>query len=228
MEKILKYLYYSGLFLLVFGVVYMTTVMYLSPRQDMQERGFIPCTKQLVFDLSGCSGGEIKCPLKLLWQDMKCNVKVVGTGAKDWLKGKQAAPWSNYLFEPELLPNDEAYPYAEEINQSIPDFEKQHDFILQKQQELEEAKQRNLNLEKDLLLSNPERALPTEAALPEPSNLPEPTDEAGDISDEAEIGAIPTDGAQKNNAAPNNSNLLHKLNKITDDQLKKGNLQDEK
>ena len=37
-----------------------------------------------------------------------CDMKVVGRGFNNWIRGKQSAPWSNYIFEPEL-PEDEYF-----------------------------------------------------------------------------------------------------------------------
>ena len=201
MEKIFKYLYYCCLAALIFGVLYLSTVMYLSPRQDMRDRGFIPCTKQLVFGLSGCQSGKIGCPLKLLWQDMKCNIKVVGVGFKNWATGKQSTPWANYLFEPELYVEDEENPYVGDIKQDMSDLSEQHDFILKKHQELEAAKQRQLDLDTDILIANPEIELPAKFKK---SAVEDKIDEqAGDISDEADIGQLPTANTQ--NDTINNS-----------------------
>ena len=41
MEKFFKLLYYYGLGIFVFFVVYLVTVMFMSPRQDALKRGFI-------------------------------------------------------------------------------------------------------------------------------------------------------------------------------------------
>ena len=125
MEKFFKWLYYAGLSLLVAFTLYMVSVMYFAPRKDALERGFIPCTKDLVFNISACERGEIGCPLKNLWTDMQCNVEVVTSGFILWLKGEQPAPWSNYIYEPMTMPevadatmsNEDAYINMEELKQ---------------------------------------------------------------------------------------------------------------
>lgn len=209
MEKIFKYIYYCCLTALIFGVVYLSTVMYLSPRQDLQERGFIPCTKQLVFELSGCQNGKIGCPLKLLWQDMKCNIKVVGNGVNNWLNGTQPTPWANYLFEPELYVQDEENPYNGDMHQDMLDLNQQHDFILKKHQELEAAKQRYLELDTDILMSNPEIDMPANAVKPADKE-DEIKEESGDIAAEADIGDLPTVNDNKSDVLPAADNHLEK------------------
>lgn len=189
MEKIFKYLYYSCLAMLISGVLYLSAVMYLSPRQDIRDRGFIPCTKQLIFELSDCQRGKLGCPLKLLWQDMKCNIKVVGSGFKNWATGKQPTPWANYLFEPELYVEDEENPYIGDMKLDMSDLNKQHDFILKKHQELEAAKQRYMDLDTDILLTNPETDMPSDIlSKPAPVEIKE---ESGDIAAEADIDELP-------------------------------------
>ena len=204
MEKILKYLYYFCLVALIFGVLYLSTAMYLSPRQDVLNRGFIPCTKQLVFELSGCQKGKIGCPLKLLWQDMKCNIKVVGNGFKNWVAGNQPAPWSNYLFEPEMYVEDEKNPYIGDIKHDISDLNEQHDFILKKHQELEAAKQRYMNLDTNVLISDPEMNIPSDIlGKPAPVEIKE---ESGDISAEADMDELPATEKNDNSEKGMNEN----------------------
>lgn len=42
------------------------------------------------------------CVLGSVVDNTFCNVGVIGEGLKLWMTGKQPAPWSNYLFEPEI------------------------------------------------------------------------------------------------------------------------------
>ena len=220
MQKSFKILFYTFLGLFCGGVIYLTAVMFFSPRQDIKERGFIPCTKQLVINLQKCKAGSIGCPFKLLATDMWCNINVVYRGAADWIVGKQPTPWANYLFEPEIY-YDAANAQADETISNL-----QHDFIEQKQKELEEAKHRQLKINPDELLQDPD--LPVGESI----NEAEETDEdipQGDISAETDISIEPiTTIGLKNAAAPNEPNLLHKIKKQTDEKLQKGNLKDEK
>lgn len=49
--------------------------------------------------------------LKAVLGNSWCDAKVVAGGAKAWVSGKQPAPWSNYIFIPEL-PEDENFDNA--------------------------------------------------------------------------------------------------------------------
>ena len=119
MDRVLKIIFYSVLGLFFVFVVYMTTVMYISPRQDLQKRGFIPCTETLVYNITGCEPGQMKCPLKYLWQDMRCNIRVIADGFVLWSRGKQERPWSNYLFEPEVIEDENAVAENVEATENI-------------------------------------------------------------------------------------------------------------
>ncbi|MBR6355815.1 MAG: hypothetical protein IKR92_03065 [Alphaproteobacteria bacterium] len=224
MEKGLKIVFWTMFGVLFFGVVYLTVVMYLSPRQDMQERGFIPCTKQLVIALQDCPTGKLGCPFKLLAEDMACNIGVVGTGAANWVKGKQPTPWANYLFEPQLSEADDV---SAENKQSaeMDALKAQSRFVEQKLKELEEAKHRQLNI------------LPSEL-LQEPEQEPEPVaeqaeDTANTISDDisAETAVRFEKSAPDGNAVevPHGEvDVLKKIHNVTQEKLQKGNLKDEK
>ena len=80
----------------------------VSPRQDLQRRGFIPCTEALAEQVLNCKKYKISCMLSATVKNSWCDMKVVGRGFNNWIRGKQPAPWSNYIFEPEL-PADEYF-----------------------------------------------------------------------------------------------------------------------
>lgn len=132
MEKFFKWLYYSLLSFFVAFTAYVITAMFLAPRQDALERGFIPCTRDFVHNISVCERGEISCPLRYLWGDMVCNVSVVASGFGAWIDGTQKTPWANYIYVPETMPEiadeslatGEAYLNMEELKQN---YEKQAD-----------------------------------------------------------------------------------------------------
>ncbi len=88
---------------LFFGVM---ALVFYSPRQDALKRGFIPCTQQLVKEVFACSEHKHWCMSKAIVKNTGCDFKVVFSGVKAWAEGKQSAPWSNYLFEPELPKTD--------------------------------------------------------------------------------------------------------------------------
>jgi len=223
MDKFFRYLYYAFLTLFVGGVIYLTTMLFLAPRQDVYDRGFIVCTRELVNNLSGCERGKIGCPLKFLWRDMKCNVGIIYTGAADWLKGKQKTPWANYLFEPQLTAPEDQEIYQSNALNDMMDIEYQNQLFEQKNQELEEAKQRMLNSDKDVLVYNPDNMMPA-ALLPTPPAKNNPEAEKGDIADETDITITPPENPETTEAvAPQNKNLLQEIKKQTEDKLRKGN-----
>ena len=183
MDTFFKILYYYFLLMLVLFTAYLTIVLSLSPKQDHLKRGFIPCTEQLVIGVSDCERGTITCPLKHLWQDLTCNTGVILDGFGAWIRGKQPRPWSSYLYEPEpILPQDNDY--EGDVAADMAELEKQSQFITTKQQELENAKNRNLNLSEDVIMSAPETTLPED--VKQEFMLPEDDDKipTGDIKDE--------------------------------------------
>jgi len=230
MERICKYLYYLFLTGLMFGILYLTIVLYIAPRQDAQNRGFIPCTKQLVIELSACERGQIKCPLRHLWSDMRCNVGVIYAGINGWISGKQSTPWANYLFVPEVAFADGETIAADTLAGEMNDINEQHEFIARKHRELEAAKQRSLNPKADILLSDPEYILPNTDALPHlPSDIAGAQDEVGNIDSEADVdlSAIKPDGAD-NISAPVKTDIRQHLHKVTNQHLQKGKDDNEK
>ncbi len=223
MDKFFQYLYYTVLTLFVSGVIYLTTMLFLAPRQDVHDRGFIVCTRELVNNLSECERGRIGCPLKFLWHDMKCNVGIIYTGAVDWLKGKQKTPWANYLFEPQLTAPEDQELYQSNALNDMMDIEYQNQLFEQKNQELEAAKQRMMNADKDVLLFNPADATPTDVPSVPATDENTETDK-GDIADEADISLTPPENPETSNAAaPQNKDLLQDIKKQTEEKLQKGN-----
>lgn len=94
----------TGAVIFVFFVMFI--LILLSPRQDLQRRGFIPCTETMADALLECSDHKISCLVKAVVKNSACDLRVIGRGMKDWASGKQPAPWSNYIFIPELPPQD--------------------------------------------------------------------------------------------------------------------------
>lgn len=125
--------------LIIFIGLVMFILILLAPRQDLQRRGFIPCTETMAGQLIACDR-RIGCVLGTILDNSWCDIKVIGRGAKDWLAGRQTAPWSNYIFKPEL-PEDELFDQAarEEYFQNNPDA----------YQEMQELKKLNEELEND-------------------------------------------------------------------------------
>lgn len=97
----------SGLVVFVFMCVFVLVL--LSPRQDAQNRGFIPCTRELADRLLNCGEDrKISCLFGAILRNTWCDMRVIGRGLADWTQGRQSAPWSNYLFVPEAV-RDETF-----------------------------------------------------------------------------------------------------------------------
>ncbi len=223
MDKFFKYLYYTVLILFVSGIIYLTTMLFLAPRQDVYDRGFIACTKELVNNLAECERGKIGCPLKFLWRDMKCNVGIIYTGVADWVKGKQKTPWANYLYEPQLIAPEDQELYQSNALNDMMDIEYQNQFFERKNEEFEAAKQRMMNTDKDVLLFNPNAATSAKV-LPVPKEDENTEFDKGDITDETDITVTAPENPEAANAtAPRKKDLLQDIKKQTEDKLRKGN-----
>ena len=96
----------TGFIIFIFGVLFILVL--LSPRQDAQRRGFIPCTEAMAEKILSCEKNKVFCLLSVVVQNTWCDIKVVGTGMQKWAKGQQTTPWENYIFIPEL-PADEDF-----------------------------------------------------------------------------------------------------------------------
>lgn len=97
-------------------------LLFISPRYDLQRRGFIPCTERLAEAVADCRENKIACTMGAIWDNNLCDLGVIYNGLRDWVGGKQKYPWSNYLFEPELLSDrrDSDNPEVEEFYRQNP------------------------------------------------------------------------------------------------------------
>lgn len=226
MEKFFKLLYYYCLGLFVAFIVYMTIVMYISPRQDAEKRGFIPCTEELVHNLSGCETGKMGCAMGYLWDDMQCNVSVVLSGLGAWVKGQQPTPWANYLFVPVTEAEQEGVYFGSADGRALSE-----DFIEIRKRELEEAKNRQVEWDESVLRDYPEikdRKAPENADLPEDAEL---TGYCDDIEDEAlidELSASAEDEIVSVDRPQQSKDVLKNLKDVTEEKLKEGKNEDEK
>ena len=208
MEKFWKLLYYYCLGAFVLCVIYLSVMLFISPRQDALKRGFIPCTEKLVTDISGCERGKMSCPLKYLWQDMKCNVDVIMSGFGAWVKGEQKTPWENYLFEPKAYAEiDEELPYEGSVIRDMQNIEEQRLFIEEKQAEFEAVKNRQLELNENVVMSDPEKDIPTADMKEADKKADVKKAEAGDISDEAVIEEYEAENVSDNQSQPNKEDV---------------------
>ncbi len=94
-------------------------IVLFSPRQDNQNRGFIPCTEEMAVKLLDCDK-QIMCTLQAILNNSLCDAKVIGKGFSLWLKGEQNTPWANYFFEPDLETSAELPQEVEEFYKENP------------------------------------------------------------------------------------------------------------
>ena len=154
MERFFKILYYYCLGGVVIFIAYLSIMLSVSPKRDALKRGFIPCTEEFVQSIVLCERGQLICPLGYLWQDTKCNVSVVLDGLGAWIRGKQKTPWETYLFEPVIeAAQDKDNPYEGNVIADMESLEAQREFIEARQKELEDAKNRQLGLDENVLLN---------------------------------------------------------------------------
>ena len=95
------YWFHTFIGLMLFVFITIAILVLLSPKQDMQGRGFVPCTEKMIENLFDCNQ-KLLCSAGAVVENNFCVSKVIGLGFSDWLKGNQPLPWSNYIFEPEL------------------------------------------------------------------------------------------------------------------------------
>lgn len=126
----------TGIVIFCFLVLFLLVL--LAPRQDALRRGFIPCTEAMADKMLSCQEAKTWCMLKAIAANSWCDAKVVGRGFKDWAGGRQPAPWSNYIFIPEM-PSDEFFDAAvrEEYLRANPAPQSEMPKLKQLQKELE-------------------------------------------------------------------------------------------
>ena len=139
MNFIRRYWFGLTLSVIVFIFCILFSLVLLSPRQDMQKRGFIPCTEAMAKQLLSCEN-EVFCSLSVIIQNSWCDIKVVGRGVKNWARGQQETPWGNYIFTPKL-PTDELFDEDARIEylKQTPDIEAEMQRLHELNKELEDA-----------------------------------------------------------------------------------------
>jgi hypothetical protein len=145
MFLIKRYWFEVVMILLVTLFLGVVTVLLLSPKQDVDNRGFIPCTKALMDNLFDCDR-KILCSIKAVLTNTKCEISVIHDGIKLWINDKQDYPWSNYIFEPKLpssayIDDEAVKEYLKEHPNVKADMENLH--LLRKDLENENANSEN-------------------------------------------------------------------------------------
>jgi hypothetical protein len=124
-EKVIFWTF-AGLFISAF--VILAVLLVISPKQDLENRGFISCSNQFIENVEKCNLIDSKyrtviCGLDAVVKNTICDFKVVGEGASKWFSGEQTTPWANYLYEPKLQVNKD-YIFDDVSDEIDPEFEK--------------------------------------------------------------------------------------------------------
>lgn len=129
-------------------VLLVFVLVLFSPRQDLQGRGFIPCTETMADKMLGCEKNKAWCMLGAIVDNSFCDMKVVAKGFGSWITGQQSRPWSNYLFTPEALDDDFDEQAKSEYLQNNPDIEAE---MIELKQLHEEIENEQLQSQQELL-----------------------------------------------------------------------------
>lgn len=125
-----------SLFTAYFVVIFILVLF--SPRQDLQKRGFIPCTETMVREMLECNQeSKSFCMIGAVVKNSLCDSKVVLDGLGAWVKGQQPSPWANYYFTPELAGSEEEDEGLDEFRRQTPDVEASMEELRRLNQDLE-------------------------------------------------------------------------------------------
>lgn len=124
--------------MIVFYTIIFTLVM-ISPRQDSLNRGFVPCTKEMISQMMSCQDHKAWCMSKAIIQNTGCDTLVILDGLGAFIKGNQKTPWENYLFTPEIETPD--------IDTDLEQYYNENPML---KEEMERLKEKHLELEKKL------------------------------------------------------------------------------
>ena len=149
--------HWFGFFLSLFVLLYLTVFLFVlfSPKSDKQNRGFIPCTKQMAVQMLENKEQSSLQLVKIIIENTYCDAKVVAKGFVDWVNGEQSTPWENYFFEPE--PEQQSvYDEAELLKfyEENPYFSKDMEELDKKRKELEQKLEQR-QIEKDSKIMKP-------------------------------------------------------------------------
>lgn len=144
MRRFISFLkhYWFGILtsLILFAGFFFFLLVLVSPRQDAEKRGFIPCTEAMAQGMRSCPAeGKYSCMFGYILKNSWCDIKVIGEGFKLWVKGAQRAPWSNYIFTPvvnEENPDDEV---LQEFREENPHLGLELEYMKKLNQQLEET-----------------------------------------------------------------------------------------
>ncbi len=132
----------AGLVAVFFVLLFL--LLLIAPKQDARNRGFAACSQQLLQRLEQCEH-RLWCSGRVIVATSRCDIAVVWQGFFDWIDGKQPYPWSNYIYEPEivsLVDEDARREYLKQYPDTKQEMEKLH--ILRKELENEQNTQQNI------------------------------------------------------------------------------------
>ena len=130
--------HWFGLSISIFVIYFLSVflVVMISPHQDEQKRGFVPCTESMAEKLHECEAQKM-CVLKVVTENTFCDIGVINEGFRLWITGKQSNFWSNYMFSPQAKNIEENDRELEEFLKENPDFGSQMNELSILREELE-------------------------------------------------------------------------------------------
>ncbi|MBE6453101.1 MAG: hypothetical protein E7012_06410 [Alphaproteobacteria bacterium] len=141
--------YWFGLItgLLVFLCLVIFVLVLISPRQDAQKRGFIPCTEIMAEKIVSCQDNKVICLLGAVLTNTWCDIKVIGQGMADWAHGQQPYPWSNYIFIPEIVEEPDLNdPLKAEYLKNNPNIKDEMEQLKKLNEELENEERQDMQI----------------------------------------------------------------------------------
>ena len=143
--------HWFGILLSILLLAYLSLfiLVMVSPREDLERRGFLKCTDDFVIKAKRCQNAK-RCLIGALLGNNLCYAEVVKDGMEAWVEGSQETPWENYLFDPKLSPKDEG---LQEFYEANPDLLYDMEELKRLNEELENGQEQPAALE-------PEGSLP--------------------------------------------------------------------
>lgn len=144
MRRFISFLkhYWFGILtsLILFAGFFFFLLVLVSPRQDAQKRGFIPCTEAMAQGMLSCPvQNKYSCMFGYILKNSWCDIKVIGRGMKLWVAGEQKAPWSNYIFTPILDEDNPEDEVLQEFRENNPHLGLELEYMKKLNQQLEET-----------------------------------------------------------------------------------------
>ena len=117
-NKIKEYWFGILLTCMVVVSIIFAVIVAVSPHNDLEMRGFAPCTVKMAEDLSeNAANHDVWGIFVTITKTNICYAGIIRDGVGLWFSGKQTTPWANYIFEPltfDVSP-EESEPYSQDL-----------------------------------------------------------------------------------------------------------------